>query len=132
MKFMLIIATLTLAGLWLTPDQQGRRQFERSEFEAAAGFGWTVGETSFDWPTLRDNKTKEIERLNGIYDNMLKNAGVKIIHGRGTVVDAHTVAVDGKNYTAERILVAVGGWPMVPDIAGSEHIISSNEVFYLD
>ena len=102
------------------------------EFEAAAGFGWTVGESHFDWPTLRDNKTKEIERLNGIYDNMLKNAGVKIIHGRGTVVDAHTVAVDGKNYTAERILVAVGGWPMVPDIAGSEHIISSNEVFYLD
>ncbi|MFT6220976.1 MAG: glutathione reductase (NADPH) [Candidatus Endobugula sp.] len=102
------------------------------EFEAAAGFGWTVGESHFDWPTLRDNKTKEIERLNGIYDNMLKNAGVEIIHGRGTIVDAHTVAVDGKNYTAERILVAVGGWPMVPDIAGKEHIISSNEVFYLD
>jgi len=102
------------------------------EFEAAAGFGWTVGETSFHWPTLRDNKTKEIERLNGIYDNMLKNAGVEIIHGRGTIVDAHTVAVGDKQYTAERILVAVGGWPMVPDIAGSEHIISSNEVFYLD
>ncbi|EGG94954.1 Glutathione reductase [gamma proteobacterium IMCC1989] len=102
------------------------------EFEAAAGFGWTVGETSFDWPTLRDNKTKEIERLNGIYDNMLKNAGVEIIHGRGTIVDAHTVAVGDKQYTAERILVAVGGWPMVPDIAGKEHIISSNEVFYLD
>ena len=102
------------------------------EFEAAAGFGWTVGETRFHWPTLRDNKTKEIERLNGIYDNMLKNAGVEIIHGRGTIVDAHTVAVGDKQYTAERILVAVGGWPMVPDIAGSEHIISSNEVFYLD
>lgn len=102
------------------------------EFEAAAGFGWTVGETSFDWPTLRDNKTKEIERLNGIYDNMLKNAGVEIIHGRGTIIDAHTVAVGDKQYTAERILVAVGGWPMVPDIAGKEHIISSNEVFYLD
>lgn len=102
------------------------------EFEAAAGFGWTVGEATFDWPTLRDNKTKEIERLNGIYDNMLKNAGVEIIHGRGTIVDAHTVAVGGKNYTAERILLAVGGWPMVPDIAGKEHIISSNEVFYLD
>ncbi len=102
------------------------------EFEAAAGVGWSVGETSFDWATLRDNKTKEIERLNGIYDNMLKNAGVEIIHGRGTIVDAHTVAVGDKQYTAERILVAVGGWPMVPDITGSEHIISSNEVFYLD
>jgi glutathione reductase (NADPH) len=102
------------------------------EFEAAAGFGWSVGETSFDWATLRDNKTKEIERLNGIYDNMLKNAGVEIIHGRGTIVDAHTVTVGDKQYTAERILAAVGGWPMVPDITGSEHIISSNEVFYLD
>ncbi|MFT6202342.1 MAG: glutathione reductase (NADPH) [Granulosicoccus sp.] len=102
------------------------------EFEAAAGFGWSVGKTSFDWATLRDNKTKEIERLNGIYDQMLKNAGVEIIHGRGTIVDAHTVAVGDKQYTAERILVAVGGWPMVPDITGSEHIISSNEVFYLD
>ena len=102
------------------------------DFEAAAGFGWTVGESSFDWPTLRDNKTKEIERLNGIYDRMLQNAGVEIIHGRGTIVDAHTVAVGDQHYTAERILVAVGGWPMVPEIPGKEHIISSNEVFYLD
>jgi glutathione reductase (NADPH) len=102
------------------------------EFEAAAGFGWTVGEAHFHWPTLRDNKTKEIERLNGVYDRMLKGAGVDIIHGRGTIVDAHTVAVGDQHYTAERILIAVGGWPMVPDIEGKEHIISSNEVFYLD
>lgn len=102
------------------------------EFEAAAGFGWSVGEAQFDWPTLRDNKTKEIERLNSIYDRMLKNAGVEIIHGRGVIVDAHTVAVGDKQYTAERILVAVGGWPVIPDIPGSEHIISSNEAFYLD
>lgn len=102
------------------------------DFEAAAGFGWSLGESSFSWPTLRDNKTKEIERLNGIYDRMLNNAGVEIIEGRGTVVDAHTVAVNGKHYTAERILVAVGGWPSVPEIPGSEHIISSNEAFYLD
>lgn len=102
------------------------------EFEAAKGFGWNVGDSTFDWPTLRDNKTKEIERLNGIYDRMLQNAGVEIIHGRGVVVDAHTVAVGDEQYTAERILVAVGGWPMVPDIPGSEHIISSNEAFYLE
>ncbi|MFT5420593.1 MAG: glutathione reductase (NADPH) [Candidatus Endobugula sp.] len=102
------------------------------EFTAAKGFGWTVGEANFDWPTLRDNKTKEIERLNSVYDSMLNKAGVEIIHGRGTLVDAHTVAVDGKQYTAERILVAVGGWPLVPNIPGKEHIISSNEVFYLD
>jgi len=102
------------------------------EFEAAAGFGWTVGESSFDWSVLRDNKTKEIERLNGIYERMLGNTGVEIIKGRATVVDGHTVAVDGQQYTAERILVAVGGWPAIPDIPGKEHIISSNEAFYLD
>lgn len=102
------------------------------EFEAAAGFGWSVGETSFDWPTLRDNKTKEIERLNGIYDRMLGNAGVEVIRGRATVADAHTVVVGDQQYTAERILVAVGGWPSIPDIPGKEHIISSNEAFYLD
>lgn len=102
------------------------------EFEAAAGFGWSVPSPSFDWPTLRDNKTKEIERLNGIYDRMLGNAGVEVIKGRATVVDAHTVEVDGKQYSAERILVAVGGWPSVPDIPGKEHIISSNEAFYLE
>ncbi len=102
------------------------------EFEAATGFGWTVGEPQFDWPTLRDNKTKEIERLNGIYDRMLTNAGVEIIHGRATLIDAHTVDVNGKHYSAERILIAVGGWPSVPAIPGSEYIISSNEVFYLD
>ena len=102
------------------------------EFEAAAGFGWQVGEASFDWPTLRDNKTREIERLNGIYDRMLGNAGVEVIHGRATVVDGHTVAVGEKHYTAERILIAVGGWPAIPDISGKEHIISSNEAFYLE
>ncbi|WP_372831417.1 glutathione-disulfide reductase [Pontibacterium sp.] len=102
------------------------------DFENARGFGWTSGEAQFDWPTLRDNKTKEIERLNGIYNNLLVNSGCELIHGRATLVDAHTVAVGDKTYTAERILVAVGGWPNVPEFPGSEHVISSNEVFYLD
>ncbi|MGH1485913.1 MAG: glutathione-disulfide reductase, partial [Cellvibrionaceae bacterium] len=102
------------------------------DFEAARGFGWKVGETSFDWTVLRDNKTKEIERLNGIYDRMLDGAGVEVIRGRGSIVDPHTVQVGDATYTAERILVAVGGWPQVPDIPGKEHIISSNEVFYLE
>lgn len=102
------------------------------ELEAAAGFGWKVGESSFDWPTLRDNKTKEIERLNAIYERMLGNAGVEIIEGRATIVDPHTVAVNGKHYSAERILVAVGGWPMVPDIPGKEFIMDSNAAFYME
>jgi glutathione reductase (NADPH) len=102
------------------------------EFENAAGFGWNVGKASFDWPTLRDNKTKEIERLNGIYRNMLVNSGVNLIDGRAKIAGPNSVEVAGKVYTAERILIATGGWPYVPEFSGSEHVISSNEVFYLD
>lgn len=102
------------------------------DFHEARGFGWTVGERSFDWKTLIANKDKEISRLNGIYENLLSNAGVDLVEGRATVVDAHTVEVAGKQYSAEKILVAVGGWPMVPDIPGKEHVITSNEAFYLD
>ena len=101
-------------------------------FHEAAGFGLTSGDINFDWPTLRDNKTKEIERLNGIYRNMLVNSGCTLIDGRATLVGPNTVAVGDKTYTAERILVAVGGWPNVPEFPGNEHVISSNEVFYLD
>lgn len=102
------------------------------EVEAAAGFGWTVNKPKFDWPTLRDNKTQEIERLNGIYGNILSGAGVELIEGRAVIKGPHTVEVDGKLYTTERILIATGGWPKMPDIPGVEHIISSNEAFYLE
>lgn len=102
------------------------------EFRDAAGFGWDVGTPSFDWPTLRDNKTREIERLNGIYDHMLKNAGCDLHWGRARVVDAHTVAVGDKTFSAEFILIAVGGWPYVPDIPGKEHVITSNDAFFLE
>ena len=102
------------------------------DFENAAGFGWDVKANGFDWPTLRDNKTKEIERLNGIYRNMLKNAGVNLIEGRARITGPNSVEVSGQTYTAERILIATGGWPFVPEFEGSEHAITSNEVFYLD
>lgn len=102
------------------------------DFVDAAGYGWNVGERNFDWPTLRDNKNAEIERLNGIYRNLLVNSGCELIDGRGKVLGPNTVQVGDKEYTAERILIATGGWPNIPDIPGKEHIISSNEVFYLD
>ena len=102
------------------------------EVEAAAGFGWNINQAEFDWPTLRDNKTKEIKRLNGVYRNILSGAGVELIEGRAVIKDPHTVVVAGRELTAERILVAVGGWPKLPDIPGAEHIISSNEAFYLE
>lgn len=106
-------------------------QFQEA-FNDASGFGWSVGDTAFDWPTLRDRKNEEILRLNGIYRNLLVNSGCHLIEGRGSLVDDHTVEVDGQQYSAERILVATGGWPFIPDILGKEHIISSNEVFYLE
>ncbi|MCV6622827.1 MAG: glutathione-disulfide reductase [Cellvibrionaceae bacterium] len=102
------------------------------EFEAAEGFGWSVGNTEFHWPTLRDRKTSEIERLNGIYGNILGGAGVEVINGRGVISGPNSVMVGQQQYTAKYILVAVGGWPFVPEFPGSEHVISSNEVFYLE
>ncbi len=88
------------------------------EFSDASGFGWSASAPTFDWPTLRDNKNVEISRLNGIYGNLLGNAGVETLTGTAVVQDAHTVAVDGKAVTAERILVATGSWPVVPDWPG--------------
>lgn len=101
------------------------------EFEQAAGYGWQLGESTFDWPTLRDNKNAEIQRLNGIYRKLLSNSGCELIEGRATIKDPHTVSVAGRDFSAERILIATGGWPFIPDIPGREHAISSNEVFYL-
>jgi len=102
------------------------------DFENAAGFGWTVGESAFDWPTLVANKNKEIERLNGIYDRLLRAAGVEVFEARARIADPHTVEVGGKTVTAEHILVATGGWPVVPDIPGKELAITSNEAFFLE
>ncbi len=102
------------------------------EFEAAAGYGWDVSSSRMDWATLRDNKTAEIERLNGIYKSLLDDAGVDIIEGRATVVDSHTVEVGGKQWRCERLLLAMGGWPDVPSFPGSEFVIDSNHVFFLN
>ena len=83
-------------------------------FADAAGFGWSVAPPRFDWPSLITAKNKELDRLEQIYVNMLKNSGVEIIEGRGILVDPHTVEVAGRRYTAENILVATGGHPTVP------------------
>ncbi|GJM04362.1 MAG: glutathione-disulfide reductase [marine bacterium B5-7] len=102
------------------------------EIHNAKGFGWEIDHTTFDWSTLIKNKNTEIQRLNGVYKNLLDNTGVETINGRATIVDAHTVEINGKQYTAEKLLVATGGWPSVPEIPGQEHIISSNEAFFLE
>lgn len=101
------------------------------EFAAAAGFGWQVGQPQFDWATLRDNKTREIERLNGVYRNLLENAGVTIYAGHARLRSPNEIEVNGETFSARYILLATGGWPFVPDIPGAEYAITSNEVFYL-
>ena len=104
----------------------------KSQFDAAAGFGWTVGKSTFNWASLVTNKNKEIERLHAVYHNLLQKSGVRIITGKAQVLDAHTVAVDGTQYSTERILIATGGFPSVPDISGKQHVVSSNDMFFLD
>lgn len=101
------------------------------EFEQAYGFGWTVENPRFDWPTLIANKNKEIERLNGIYRSLLVNSGVALHEGHAKLLDANTVEVNGQRIRAAHILIATGGWPAVPDIPGKEHAITSNDVFFL-
>jgi glutathione reductase (NADPH) len=101
------------------------------DFADAAGFGWTVRQPRLDWKKLIANKDKEITRLNGVYRKILGDSGVEILEGHAEVLDAHTVALDGRKMTAKHILVAAGGWPVVPKFPGSEYGITSNEAFYL-
>jgi glutathione reductase (NADPH) len=100
----------------------------------APGYGWTVGNASFDWPTLRDNVQKEVTRLSGIYTTNLARAGVTAFEERAELVDAHTVKLgkSGSEVTAERILIATGGRPYLPEgLPGVELGITSNEAFLL-
>lgn len=102
------------------------------DFEDARAYGWDSARPSFDWPTLVRNKDKEIERLNGVYQRLLKNAGVELVWGRARVVGPNEVEVSGKRYTAANILVATGGYPRLPRIPGHELAITSDEAFHLD
>ena len=104
----------------------------REDFEASRGFGWSENTAKFDWSKLMSQKNQEIARLQGIYDRLLNDAGVSLINGKASLLDAHTVSVGDKHYRCQRILVATGGWPSVPDIPGKEYIVTSNEMFALD
>ena len=99
--------------------------------EDAVNYGWTIGGAHHDWQTLIRNKNSELDRLNGIYLNILKNNNVDLKQGRAVVIDDHTVEVGGERLTTENILIAVGGWPNLPRIPGIEHAITSNEALEL-
>jgi glutathione reductase (NADPH) len=102
-------------------------------FEDAAGFGWTVPEPTFDWAKLIANKDREIARLEAAYTTTLERAKVEIVKSRAVLADPHTVQLaTGDTVRAKHILIAVGGTPhWGADIAGREHVISSNEAFHL-
>lgn len=105
---------------------------QHKEFEDAPGYGWQLGQRpKFQWQDLLKNKDQEIARLNGIYENLLKNAGVDIFNGYAQFVDKHTLQIGNDTVTAEKILIATGGKPFKTSIKGSEHMIVSDEAFYL-
>ena len=99
--------------------------------EDAVNYGWTIEGASHDWGKLIANKNAELDRLNGIYLRILRDNNVDLKEGRGVLVDDHTVEIAGERLTAENILIAVGGWPTMPDIPGIEHVITSNEALEL-
>jgi glutathione reductase (NADPH) len=105
----------------------------KDEFEDAKGFGWRVGETSFDWPSLVAAKEKEITRLSGLYEQTLDNNKVELIRARATIAGPNAVHFsDGRTARARYILVATGGAPVLaPHVPGLEWGLSSNEIFDL-
>lgn len=104
----------------------------REQFSHCTGYGWRLAGAEFDWPTLRENKNREIARLNGVYGKILDSAGVDLLQGHGRILGANRVQVGDTEYSAKKILIAVGGWPFIPDFPGREYAISSNEVFFLE
>jgi len=107
-----------------------------SHFSDSQGFGWSGLDCKFDWPALIAAKDREIDRLNGLYIQNLENHNVEIIQARGRLLDAHRIELTSPEgvrvITADKILVATGGWPQMPNIPGIEHAITSNEAFHLD
>lgn len=101
------------------------------EYLHAEGFGWGSAAPAFNWQVLLENKNKEIKRLNGIYQGLLDQAGVTHFDGRARMVDSHHVSINDRVVSTDKILIATGGWPSVPEFPGCEHVITSNEAFFL-
>ena len=99
--------------------------------KGAPDYGFDVEQKGFDWNKLVTDREKYIHRLNGIYETNLEKENVEYLAVHGSLVDNHTVKVGDKQYTAERIILAPGGTPIVPDIPGSELGITSDGFFEL-
>ena len=104
-----------------------------AQIEDARAYGWDVRAGAFDWPRFRSQLEAELTRLETAYRGTLANAGVHVFDTRATVSGAHQVQLaDGRHISAKHILIATGGRPFVPDIAGAELAVTSNEMFHLD
>lgn len=101
-------------------------------FHDAVGYGWTPVESQLDWKKMITRVNNEVTRLNGIYQRMLDKSEVEVFRDYAKFVDAHTIAVGDRKVTADKILIAVGGKPIKPNIPGIEHAITSNEIFHLE
>ncbi len=101
------------------------------DFIDAQAYGWTEAGASFDWPSLIAAKNRELDRLHGVYLRLLADAGVTLLQGRAKLAGPQRVSVAGRVYSAERIVVATGGWPFLPDIPGIGHAFTSNEALDL-
>ncbi len=104
-------------------------------FEDAAGYGWSVGPTRFDWSTLKANKDREIDRLEQIYTANLERSGVEVFHSRAVFAGPHTLELtaDGRRISAARILIATGGRPNIDEtLLGKEHVKISDDVFEME
>ena len=97
----------------------------------AKGYGWQVSDIRFSWTDLVSNKNKEIERLNGIYHELLNSAGVCLLRGKGKLISPTEVEIAGTVHVAKHILLATGSSPFLPDIPGIEHAVSSDDMFHL-
>lgn len=104
----------------------------REDFLAAKGFGWSINQPQFDWPHLLAQKNREIGRLRDVYRDLLNDSGVILLEDRAHLLDAHTVCAGERRFHCERILVATGGCPFIPDIPGKEHAVTSDAMFALD
>ncbi len=101
-------------------------------FEHGRGYGWDVAEANFNWSYFQEKLQKELSRLEGIYENLMHNNNVRLFHAYATLEDAHHIILDnGTRFSAERILIATGGRPVVPEFDGNEHVLVSDDVFHM-
>ncbi len=102
-----------------------------AQFQESQGYGWSPVKSTLDWSKMITAVNEETQRLNGIYQRMLDNSKVELYRDSAKLLDPHTVEVGNSKITADKILIAVGGHPITPDIPGIEHTIISDQMFTL-